>query len=81
MNEYGGTAAFRLTTMLNHENQRHAQRIIAALMGNKRTRGVAIEQFKLNPNVKECISTSSKDVIEQEWAKENEAKFCQTENT
>ena len=37
-NEYKGTAASRLITMLHHENQRCARKIITAVMRNKKNR-------------------------------------------
>ena len=79
-NKHGGTAAFRLITVLHHENQQRAQRIITAIMGSKRTSGVTVVQYKSKPNSKECTPTSSKERIEEVCARENESKFRQTEN-
>ena len=62
--KYAGTTASRLATMLHHENQRRAHRIITIIMGIKRKGGVTTVEVKLNPNTKQWISTSSKDRIE-----------------
>ena len=48
----GGAAAFRLSNMLYHENQRRTEIIITIYMGNKRTVGVITLQFRPNPNAK-----------------------------